>query len=593
MANGVCTTPGPNAAVLAFFQQYPLPNGATQGDGYNLLSYSFASPFPGSLNTTILKLDYALSEQAPPLCAWKPAEGHSGRRRGFPRDPPSSRLEDNSKGIAAGETWTITPHIVNDVRYGYIRQGYSNRGTGQGDYTTFRFINDSTTDPYYVTRTSIVNVPVNNIVDNLSWTKGSPHFGLRRQLAADPQQPRLRCELLQLRLDQSLLVCWAAPLTPRRFWGCSRSRVASKTPMRLPTATWSAESPNQTTISNYNVDQGRGDRHSVPDGTFINRHFKANEFEWYIQDAWRARPNLTITYGIRHTILQTPYEENGQQIAPTIDTDAWYKQRNAAALRGQVYEPLLQFAPSGPANHAPGLWSKQKTNFAPRLAIAYSPNEKTSIRAGFGLYFDHYGEGIVNTFDQYGSFGLNSSVETLRTCTPLKMLPALPASTTSLPMDPHNRIRLPILILIRFIGGFAIAWGADNKLKTPYAEAMDFSVQREIRGGLTLEFAYVGRLGRHLLQSLDLAEPVNYVDPLGGGDYFTNATKLSKLVDANGATRRHRCPPSLTLRTSFPNLRTPTTWGRVRPRRFTPMSGRLTAIRRERPALWPTWISHC
>ncbi len=105
----------------------------------------------------------------------------------FPGDPPSSRLEDNSKGIAAGETWTITPHIVNDVRYGYIRQGYSNRGTGQGDYTTFRFINDSSTDPYYVTRTSIVNVPVNNIVDNLSWTKGSSHLGVWRQLAADPQ----------------------------------------------------------------------------------------------------------------------------------------------------------------------------------------------------------------------------------------------------------------------------------------------------------------------------------------------------------------------------------------------------------------------
>lgn len=63
LANGVCTTPGPNAAVLAFFQQYPMPNGATQGDGYNLLSYSFASPYPGSLNTTILKLDYELSSK--------------------------------------------------------------------------------------------------------------------------------------------------------------------------------------------------------------------------------------------------------------------------------------------------------------------------------------------------------------------------------------------------------------------------------------------------------------------------------------------------------------------------------------------------
>ncbi|MBE7159122.1 MAG: hypothetical protein INR62_11955, partial [Rhodospirillales bacterium] len=38
----------------------------------------------------------------------------------------------------------------------------------------------------------------------------------------------------------------------------------------------------------------------------------------------------------------------------------------------------------------------------------------------------------------------------------------------------------------------------------------------------------------HLLQSLDLAEPVDFVDPQGGGDYFSAGTALSKAVDANG-----------------------------------------------------------
>ena len=176
LANGVCTTPGPNAAVLAFFQQYPMPNGATQGDGYNLCPILFF-PFPGSLNTSILKLDYELSSKHHLFVRGNLQKDTQSGVEDFPGDPPSSRLEDNTKGIAAGETWTITPHIVNDVRYGYIRQGYSNRGTGQGDYTTFRFINDSSTDPYYITRTSIVNVPVNNIVDNLTWTKGAHTLG--------------------------------------------------------------------------------------------------------------------------------------------------------------------------------------------------------------------------------------------------------------------------------------------------------------------------------------------------------------------------------------------------------------------------------
>ena len=44
----------------------------------------------------------------------------------------------------------------------------------------------------------------------------------------------------------------------------------------------------------------------------------------------------------------------------------------------------------------------------------------------------------------------------------------------------------------------------------------------------------VGRLGRRLLQSWDVAEPVDYVDPKGSGDYFAAATQLSRDVDLNG-----------------------------------------------------------
>ena len=36
-------------------------------------------------------------------------------------------------------------------------------------------------------------------------------------------------------------------------------------------------------------------------------------------------PNLTLTFGLRQTILQTPWETHGQQVAPTVDTHAWYK----------------------------------------------------------------------------------------------------------------------------------------------------------------------------------------------------------------------------------------------------------------------------
>ena len=553
LANGVCTTPGPNAAALALFQQYPLPNGASQGDGYNLLSYTFASPDPGSLNTSILKLDYAINDKHHLFVRGNLQKDTQDGVEDFPGDPPSSRLVDNSKGIAAGETWSITPHIVNDVRYGYIRQGYSNRGTGVGDYTVFRFINDAASDPYYITRTSIVSVPVNNLVDNLTWTKGSHTLGFGGNWRLIHNNRGSDANSYNSASTNPYWYNSAGPPDPSAVLGSPPVAGGFFNSYEIAYGNLIGGVPDQTTVSNYDVAKGGATGSLFPDGTFINRHFKANEYEWYVQDSWRARANLTITFGLRHTILQTPYEENGQQVAPTIDTDAWYKQRNASAVQGIVYEPLLQFAPSGPANHAPGLWSKQKTNFAPRLAIVYAPNDKTSIRSGFGLYFDHYGEGIVNTFDQFGSFGLNTSVESPAGVASFENAPRF----TGVHNVPSNGSPQPSSITYPYTypsSAFAITWGADNKLKTPYAEAMDFSIQRELRGGFTLEVAYVGRLGRHLLQAIDLAEPVNYADPLGGGDYFTNGAKLSALVDANGDNAQAAVPTIAYFEDVFPQL---------------------------------------
>ena len=49
-----------------------------------------------------------------------------------------------------------------------------------------------------------------------------------------------------------------------------------------------------------------------------------------------------------------------------------------------------------------------------------------------------------------------------------------------------------------------------------------------------METAYIGRFGHHLLQQLDLAQPLDLVDPQSGLSYFQAATLMSKLVDMNG-----------------------------------------------------------
>ena len=78
-------------------------------------------------------------------------------------------LEDNNKGIIAGDAWSISSKMINDLRYGYVRQGYSDRRCWQRAIT---LRSASSRTPTAQTRSTITSVPVNNIMDNFNWTKG-------------------------------------------------------------------------------------------------------------------------------------------------------------------------------------------------------------------------------------------------------------------------------------------------------------------------------------------------------------------------------------------------------------------------------------
>jgi hypothetical protein len=99
-----------------------------------------------------------------------------------------------------------------------------------------------------------------------------------------------------------------------------------------------------------------------------------------------------------------------------------------------------------------------------------------------------------------------------------------------------------------------MAWGIDNGIKTPYSYALDFSLQRELPGGFVAEADYVGRLGRHLLQHLDLATPVNLVDKQSGVDYFTAGAEMSKISDQNGGNANATVAPISYFENMFPYM---------------------------------------
>lgn len=544
--NGTCPWgPGVDPNALAIFaNDYPAANGTALGDGgFNSGSYSFSSPNPRTLNTTIAKLDYHLSDKHLLFVRGNLQKDTTAGTLQLPGQPPSYLLSDNTKGIAGGWTWTMSPNLVNDFRYGYTRQGFSNRGTLQGDIVNFRFLSQ----PQAQTRSLLVNVPVHNFVDNISWTKGKHTIagGVNWRLIHNNRDTDANSYN-----NASTNEYWIAGGGYIANTGSSLDPAAYGYPgvccgltdgftnsYNIAVALMTGIVPETNAQYNYGVSKDGTTGNQFADGAFINHQYKANEFEYYLQDSWRISPKLTMIVGFRHSLLQAPYEVNGQQIAPTIDTDSWFKQRAAQAAIGGVYEPLITFAPAGQGRGAKPYWPMPKNNIAPRLSFAYAANSHTSIRAGFGMFYDHFGQGIVNSFDQYGSFGLTTSVQNPAGTysidnsprfTSLNAIPPLPPglgqpSTISYPYTPP-------------VEGFSITWGINNKIKTPYSYAADFSIQNDLGKGFVFETAYVGRFGRHLMQQLDLAEPVNLVDPKSATDYYSAGTALSKAAAAGLST---------------------------------------------------------
>ena len=539
--NGTCPQgAGPDPSVLELFQQYPHPN-TTGGDGINFQGFTFSSPTPGMLNTYIAKLDFNITQNHRLFVrGGLVGDNSSLGAPQFPGQPQSSVVTNTSKGLIAGYAATLGPRLFNNFRYGYIRQGTGARGVQSSPYIQFGDLDSL----FAFTPTDSANVPVHNFVDDVTWVKGKHtlQFGSNLRIIADNRisNDNSFSSVIAyfLWVAQPGLARSGGSLDPGAFGFPSVDVLA--VPNYDDAAVAVAGLLTQS-FSNFNFNKQGA---ALPQGAPVTRHFRDHELEFYAQDSWHVKPNLTLTYGLRYTLLQPPYETTGTQAAPTTSLNDFFNQRAAAMANGLTYDPLITFDLSGQANNGKPYWGWDYKNFAPRFAVAWAPQSenrlmkrllggpgKTSIRAGYGIYFDHFGEGIVNTFDKTGTFGLTTSIgnqvgqfgvdDAPRFTGLFDIPPALiaPAPPGGFPNTPFANTSP------------AIYWGLDDKLKTPYSHVIDFSIQRELPKGLSFEAAYVGRLGRRLLQEEDLAMPLDIRDPKSGMDYFAGATQLAKAAE--------------------------------------------------------------
>ncbi|HEX4311177.1 MAG TPA: carboxypeptidase-like regulatory domain-containing protein [Acidobacteriaceae bacterium] len=547
---------GNDAALLQVLNNYPQGNDPTQGDGLNSIGYRFPYTIHRKYDTYIARLDWNVTPSGTHTLFWRGNLQNDSEPTApaFPGQAPQTTVLTNNKGFAAGYTWVINRSVVNDVRYGFTRQGVDSAGANTQPVIYFSEVAQPTSTEY---STSFI-IPVQNVVDNLSWTKRTHNlaFGTDLRFIDDQRVSNAQSypdgQMNQGWLTRSSTIANSnGPFDPEVYGypAVDFANYGNEYNAAIMDLVGTVTEGDAV----YNYDKSGT---ALALGTPIKRDYRWNEYEFYGQDTWRVLPTLTLTYGLRYSYLQAPAETSGTQVGTCQFSGATCKsyslsqyvngsgiQGNEGGAANDVGE--LAFNLNGRYNHAPDFWTPDKNDIGPRLAIAYSPaategfwnrvfgNQQSSIRAGYSLVFDHFGAATVQNFDTTGSYGLSSHLSNAPGSIPIEDAPRFTGINsvpqTLLPAAPAGGF--PAVPAASGDGAFAISWGLDSAIKTPYSHLFDFSITRSMHSGASLELSWVGRYAHRQLAQEDVAMPVNMV--IGGTSYFAAAAQLAQMARNN------------------------------------------------------------
>ena len=212
----------------------------------------------------------------------------------------------------------------------------------------------------------------------------------------------------------------------------------------------------------------------------------------FLQDSWRIRPNLTFNYGVRWDHMEY-WSEKYNQIPTFLPGQQSVVYPNA--LPGLVY-------PTDPG--VPTTLVPSKSRFSPRVGLAWSPDGKTSIRAGYGIFYSVI-EGNTMAIDEpQPPYGLSYTSPG----PPLFATPYMSASNGQFlgnpfplafpPLNASASHPNPGQTFTQFIpqAGMTapVPWNT-----YPYNENYFLSVQRQITANTLFSMSYVGSQAHHLL----------------------------------------------------------------------------------------------
>jgi len=561
---------GFNSALQSLFtSRYPEPNDFSRGDGINYAGFIFNAPFPLVENDYVGRVDFNLKDTQK---LWGRVtfarENATQSAIQFPGDPETHPFLDKSHAWVVGHTWTIGNNKINQASFGETVTDYSFPATYNPTGADQFIFGGLPAGGNFLSAaySSAINAqgriyPVPVIRDDFSWTTGrhSISFGGTFKYLNPTDYTILDYNSPTVGLGGRLSSLKTGPgefqIRPSDLASTGRADFDQVYALAL--------GRYQSVDSTFNYD-AKGNL--LPQGTGSRSHFRYYETELYVGDTWKVTPSFTMSYGLRWQNYTVPYEVHGIESVPDTDFNTLFNARlaqSAAGIGGSGTDcnstvgqgvPCVSYVLGGKANHGPGYFDPQNHNFAPRLAIAWSPgsDRKTVLNAGAAVIYDHT---IVNAIQYQASqysylfqasanepFGITGdpvgSLQTDPRFTGLDSPPPAPPAPAALtsPYTPYVDSGFPFGLA----NGQAFNEGVDKHLKTPYNVQFSVGVQHEFKGGFLLKTNYVGRLGRKLLGQADANQLIEFVDKQSGqpmSQAFANVTQwIRQNPDADPTT---------------------------------------------------------
>lgn len=204
------------------------------------------------------------------------------------------------------------------------------------------------------------------------------------------------------------------------------------------------------------------------------QQIRTHSYNFFINDSYRITPQLTLTGGLR-------YEYN----SPPVDAED----------RANVYDVATRSLVRVGTNGMPRSgFEADKNNFAPRVGFAWSIQEQTVLRGGYGVYYDQSPLAPAEALYFNSPFFDNNI---------FFPLPGLPLTVNN-PFPSFFPFALPDSAL-----------AIQRDLRTGYMQHWNLNIERQLGERNVVEVAYVGSKGTKLLTARDINQPQPSVLPPG------------------------------------------------------------------------------